>query len=151
MHRAPGPWNTGVSHGNSTESPASLSLLSYKGLKRVPEGLSRGTHCCSQGRDHAESQCVWHGQLGVLDATTGTLCMTWGQSVILLPPWAVVRAVLARLQNRGYRNGQAPLPLRMKPPCAPGHLPALGEGSPCLAAENSSPTRELSSHPACAE
>lgn len=58
MHRAPGPWNTGVTHGSSTESPASLSLLSYKGLVRVSEGLSRGTHCCSRRRDHAESQCV---------------------------------------------------------------------------------------------
>lgn len=44
MHRAPRPRNTGVSHGSSTETPESLSLLPYKGLKRVPEGLSCGTH-----------------------------------------------------------------------------------------------------------
>lgn len=55
MHRVPGPWNTGVNHGSSTESPESLSLLSYKGLERVSEGLSR---CCTWRRECEGSQCV---------------------------------------------------------------------------------------------
>lgn len=58
MHRAPRPRNRGVSHGSSTETPESLSLLPYKGLKRVPEGLSCGTHCCTWRREHVESRCV---------------------------------------------------------------------------------------------
>lgn len=97
-----------------------------------------GTHCCSQRRDHAESQCVaWtargpgfnHGHtvhdLGAVchsAATLGSFESCFGKAV------------------EATGMGQALLPLHMKPPCAPGHLPALREGSPCLAAEQSSPT-----------
>lgn len=85
---------------------------------------------------------VRHGQMGVLGSTMGTLCVASGQFVILLPPWAVV---CWQSCKAAAGVGQAPLPLCMKPPCAPGHLPALGEGSPCLAAEQPSPSSELSS------
>lgn len=58
MHGAPGPWDTGVTHGSSMESPESLSLLSYEGLKKVSEGLSCVTPCCTQRKEQAESWCV---------------------------------------------------------------------------------------------
>lgn len=144
MHRASGPWNTGVSHGSSRESPESLSLLSYKGL----EDLRRAA-AAREGIMQRAS--VWHGQPGALDSTTGMLCMISGQFVILLPPWAVVRAVLARLQNRGYRNGPGTLATAREATLCSWPPPSSGRGKSLSGCRAVLPHHELSSHPACTE
>lgn len=66
-------------------------------------------HTAAPGEGSMWRAGVWHGPLGLLDSTMGTLCCDLGAVCHSTAPWAVVRAVLSGLQNRGYRNGPGAL------------------------------------------